>query len=248
MILLDNVTKKYPTTITKTVTAVRNLSLEVKEGEVFGFLGPNGSGKTTTLKMLLGLVKPSNGIVKLMGQDPTSYKSREKIGYLPENPYFYSHLTGKELLEFAGNLYEMPHSKINEKIDYLLNLVSLKGKENIPLRGYSKGMLQRIGLAQALINDPELVLLDEPMSGLDPIGRFEVKNIILDLKKQGKTIFFCSHILSDVEKICTDIAIILNGEKIEGGKIDEVMKGKDSLEEYFIRIIKEHDYESVNHS
>jgi len=238
MIHLENVTKKYVTSITKKVTALDDFSLHVRKGQVFSLLGPNGSGKTTSLKIILGLVKPTKGKISLMGESPETYKSRLKIGYLPENPYFYSHLTGKELLEFAGNLHQIPKKILNERIENLLEKVSMKGKETIPLKGYSKGMLQRIGLAQALINDPELVLLDEPMSGLDPIGRYEVRNIILDLKKQGKTIFFCSHILSDVQEICSEIAIIVDGKKVQENTMEELAKKKINLENYFIDIVK----------
>jgi ABC-2 type transport system ATP-binding protein len=238
MIQIDNVTKSFQTTLTKRVTAVKNLSLDVKKGQVYGFLGPNGSGKTTTLKLILGLVKKDSGSIKLMGRDPRDHRSRKDIGYLPENPYFYSHLTGGELLDFAGELHGMPRSLIKQRKELLLSMVSLTGKENIKMKGYSKGMLQRIGLAQALINDPELVLLDEPMSGLDPIGRYEVREIIENLKKEGKTIFFCSHILSDVENICTNLSIIVDSNKVFEGTMDDVRKQDTTLEEFFIKTVK----------
>ncbi len=238
MIHIQNVTKSFQTTLTKKVVAVEDLSLDVKKGQVYGFLGPNGSGKTTTLKLILGLVRKDVGEIELMGHDPRDFRSRKNIGYLPENPYFYSHLTGGELLDFAGELHDMPRDLIQKRKKELLDIVSLTGKESIPMRGYSKGMLQRIGLAQALINDPELVLLDEPMSGLDPIGRYEVREVISRLKDEGKTIFFCSHILSDVESICTDLSIIVDSRKVFEGTMKDVRKESDNLENFFIKTVK----------
>jgi len=246
MIYLKDIVKQYETSVAKKVTAVSNFSLEVNKGDVLGLLGPNGSGKTTIIKTILGLVRPTSGEVKLLGQEPSDYRSREKVGYLPENAYFYSHLTGRELLEFAGSLFNMPKELIDKRIEELLVLVSMKGRDHIRMKGYSKGMLQRIGIAHALINNPDLILFDEPMSGLDPIGRYDVKNIILDLKKQGKTIFFCSHILSDVEAICTNISIIVDGVKVDQEEINKIMQKKTNLEEYFIELVKKIKYESSN--
>ena len=207
------------------IESLKNCNLTVYRGETFGLLGQNGAGKTTLLKTLLGIVRPTSGAGILLGQPIGDRSIKEKIGYLPENPYFYDYLTGWEFLEFVAGLFEISKSIQKQRISELLDLVGLSKSTAIrkQLRQYSKGMLQRVGMAQALINDPELVFLDEPMSGLDPMGRYQIREIIVSLKEQGKTIFFNSHVLSDVEKICDRIAILVEGELICIGTLDEIL-------------------------
>lgn len=216
----------------KKTVAVEGLNLSIDEGEIFGFLGPNGAGKTTTIKMLLGLIYPTCGDAFLLGKPIHDVAVRKDIGYLPEQPYFYDYLTGEEFLLFYGGLFDLSPTLLKSRIKELLDLVGLTGKEKTQLRKFSKGMLQRIGIAQALINDPKLVILDEPMSGLDPLGRKEVRDIILHLKGEGKTIFFSSHILPDVEMICDRIGIIGKGKLLKTGSVEELISsmGTKSLE------------------
>lgn len=208
------------------IEALRGVDLEVKKGGIFGFLGPNGAGKTTTLKILTNLIFPDEGEIKIFSLPHNDYNIRKRIGFLPESPYFYDYLTGEELVLFFGSLFGIEKKKLIERTKYLIELVGLKGKENLPLRKYSKGMLQRIGIAQALINEPELLILDEPMSGLDPVGRREIRDLILKLKEEGKTIFFSSHILADAEMICDEVAIIVKGKIVEKGSLEELL-GKE---------------------
>ncbi|NEN98548.1 MAG: ABC transporter ATP-binding protein [Moorea sp. SIO3I7] len=207
------------------IESLKNCSLTVYQGETFGLLGPNGAGKTTLLKTLLGIVRPTGGEGWLLGHPLGNVKVKQRIGYLPENPYFYDYLTGWEFLHFTAGLFQIPHQVKRKRIPRLLELVGLSqsAARKKQLRQYSKGMLQRIGMAQALINNPEVVFLDEPMSGLDPMGRYQIREIIMSLKAQGKTIFFNSHVLSDVEKICDRIAILANGELICMGALDELL-------------------------
>lgn len=207
------------------VMSLKNCTLQVFEGETFGLLGPNGAGKTTLLKTLLGIVRPNGGRALLLGHALGDRAVKQRVGYLPENPYFYDYLTGWEILQFTAGLFQIPRSVQRKRIPELLDLVGLaqSAARKKQLRQYSKGMLQRIGMAQALINDPELVFLDEPMSGLDPMGRYQIREIILSLKAQGKTIFFNSHILSDVELICDRVAILAQGELICIGSLDELL-------------------------
>ena len=207
------------------VLSLKNCTLSVYRGETFGLLGQNGAGKTTLLKTLLGIVRPTSGRGVIFGRPLGDRAVRERIGYLPENAYFYDYLTGWEYLEFAASLFQIPAQVREHRIIDLLDLVGLarSSAKNKQLRQYSKGMLQRIGMAQALINDPELVLLDEPMSGLDPLGRYQMREIILSLKQQGRTIFFNSHILDDVEKICDRVAILARGEIICSGSLKELI-------------------------
>lgn len=205
------------------VRALHNLSLDVEKGEIFGLLGPNGAGKTTTIKILMGIHFPTAGTASIMGKPLGDRAVKSKIGFLPENPYFYDYLTGREFLNFYGQLYGMPWRQRSRKIGELLELVGLSHAANLPLKGYSKGMNQRIGLAQALLNDPELVFLDEPQSGLDPLGRKEVRDIILRLREQGKTVFFSSHILSDAEMICDRVAILVKSELKRVGHLSELL-------------------------
>lgn len=207
------------------IVSLKGCTLNVLQGETFGLLGPNGAGKTTLLKTLLGIVRPSGGRGSLLGAPLGDRAIKQRIGYLPENPYFYDYLTGWETLQFTAGLFQIPRSVQKQRIPQLLDLVglSLSAARKKQLRQYSKGMLQRIGMAQALINDPELVFFDEPMSGLDPMGRYQIREIILSLKDQGKTIFFNSHVLSDVELICDRIAILANGELICSGSLQELL-------------------------
>lgn len=226
-----NLTKVYLTGfwLNQKIESLKSCTLSVKEGETFGLLGPNGAGKTTLLKTLLGIVRPTSGKAKLLGKPIGDRSIKRKIGYLPENAYFYDFLTGWEFLEFIAGVFEIPHAIAKKRIPELLDLVGLANSaaKKKQMRQYSKGMLQRIGMAQALINDPELVFLDEPMSGLDPMGRYQVREIILSLKQQGKTIFFNSHVLADVEQICDRIAILARGELICVGSLEEILGRAD---------------------
>ena len=207
------------------VASLNKLSLTIYKGETFGLLGPNGAGKTTLLKILLGIVRPSSGKAMILSKPLGNQGVKQSLGYLPENAYFYNYLTAKEFLHFNADLFQIPASVVKKRIPELLDLVGLgqKTARTKQLRQYSKGMLQRVGMAQALINDPELVFLDEPMSGLDPTGRYQIREIILSLKEQGKTIFFNSHVLGDVEKICDRIAILDQGELVCLGTLDELL-------------------------
>ena len=209
--------------------SLKQCSLEIYRGETFGLLGPNGAGKTTLLKLLLGIIRPTAGTASLMGQPAGDSDTKAKIGYLPENPYFYDYLTGWEFLNYTAGLFGISGKAKNRRIAELLDLVQLDrhSATKKQMRRYSKGMLQRVGMAQALINDPEIVFLDEPMSGLDPTGRFQVREIILSLKEQGKTLFFNSHVLSDVEMICDRIAILDKGEIVCIGAIDKLLGSPD---------------------
>ena len=207
----------------KRVTAVESLNLEVRRGEVFGFLGPNGAGKTTTLKILMGLIYPTSGHARLFGQDLGDPQTKARLGFLPESPYFYDYLTSREFLEFYGHLFGLWGAVLDKRIDELLELVGMTHAKDLQLRKFSKGMLQRVGIAQALINDPELVVLDEPMSGLDPIGRKEVRDLIFRLKESGKTVLFSSHILHDAEVLCDRVAMILKGRLVACGRVTDLL-------------------------
>lgn len=213
------------------------VSLSVARGETFGLLGPNGAGKTTLQKTILGLVRPSSGTVEVFGSSPSEVQVRSRIGYLPENPYFYTYLSGREFLAFCGGLFGLSSEVLKPRIIELLELVGMTHAADTQLRKYSKGMLQRIGIAQALINDPELIFLDEPMSGLDPVGRRQLREIILRLKAQGKTLFFNSHILSDVTEICDRVAIMLRGKIVAIGTVAE-LTATESLEDVFVRLVE----------
>ncbi len=206
--------------------ALRDLSMKVEQGEIFGLLGPNGAGKTTTIKILMGIHFATYGTAKILGKPLGDVSIKERIGYLPENPYFYDYLRGWEFLDFYGRLYGMSKTKRRNKIEELLALVGLAHAANLPLRGYSKGMNQRIGLAQALLNDPDLVFLDEPQSGLDPLGRKDVRDLILSLRDHGKTVFFSSHILQDAELICDRVAILYQGRLKAIGHLSELLSEK----------------------
>jgi len=214
------------------IESLKNCSLRVYQGETFGLLGPNGAGKTTLLKLLLSIVRPTSGRGFLLGKPLGDRTVKQKVGYLPENAYFYDYLTGWEFLQFTAGLFQIPTEIQRQRIPLLLELVGLSksAAQKKQLRQYSKGMLQRIGVAQAIINDPEVVFLDEPMSGLDPMGRYQIREIILSLKAQGKTIFFNSHVLSDVEKICDRIAILNAGELLSIGSLDELLGTVDTYQ------------------
>lgn len=205
------------------VRALSGLTLSVARGEIFGFLGPNGAGKTTTLKILLGLIKPTGGRAELLGVPAGDVEAKRRIGFLPEAPYFYDYLTAEEFLGFYGSLGGLSRAVLDRRIQELLHAVGMSHARSRQLRKFSKGMLQRMGLAQALIHDPELVILDEPMSGLDPIGRKQVRDIILHLREQGKTVFFSSHIIPDVEMICDRVAIVMQGKLFASGRVDELV-------------------------
>ena len=214
----------------KKVRALNSLSLEVHKGEVFGLLGPNGSGKTTTLKLLLGLLFPTEGEVTILGRSASDVTKNEKIGYLPEESYLYRFLNAEETLDFYGRLFNMPASLRRERAQKLIERVGLKQARRRRLQEYSKGMTRRIGLAQALINEPELILLDEPTSGLDPLGSRDMKDLIVKLKEEGKTVVMCSHLLADVQDVCDRIAILYGGElKVIGG-VQELLETTDETQ------------------
>lgn len=213
----------------KKVEAVRGISFEVNQGEVFGFLGPNGAGKTTTIKMAMGLVRPSKGTVEVLGGSIEQAATRQRIGYLPEHPYFHDYLTPLETLNFYGKLFGLDRSERQKRIDGLLERVGLSHARNRTLRKFSKGMLQRLGIAQALLNNPDLLVLDEPLSGLDPIGRKEIRDILVEQRALGKTIFFSSHILSDIEVICENVAIIQGGLIRSAGRLEDLLNPERSL-------------------
>ena len=207
----------------KRVCALSQLDLTVHEGEVFGYLGPNGAGKTTTLKLLMGLLRPTSGEARILGRPPGDVRVMEQIGFLPEQPSFYEYLTGRELLNFYGQLLGLDRSIRRERIESLVLQLRIESVLDLQLRKYSKGMLQRLGLAQALLNDPRLVLLDEPMSGLDPVGRREVRDLLLRLKSEGRTVFFSSHIIPDVEMVCDRVGVLVGGRLVAQGPIDEIL-------------------------
>lgn len=212
------------------VRALKALDLEIHRGEVFGLLGPNGSGKTTTMKLLLGLLFPTSGQALVFGRDATDVTKNERIGYLPEESYLYKFLNAQETLDFYGRLFRMPAMVRRQRVADLIEMVGLTSARRRQLKEYSKGMTRRIGLAQALINDPELILLDEPTSGLDPIGTREMKDLILKLRDEGKTIVMCSHLLADVQDVCDRIAILYQGELKEMGRVDSLLKVRDVTE------------------
>jgi ABC-2 type transport system ATP-binding protein len=212
--------------IPKTKEILKGISFTVKEGEIFGYLGPNGAGKTTTIKCLLGLIFPDGGTIAIFGQPHLSARARQVLGFLPENPYFYDYLTAREFLAFYADLFGLGRGVREERIGKLLKLVGLERAADLRLRKFSRGMLQRIGLAQALINDPRLVILDEPLGGMDPLGRKEIRDIIVRFKQEGKTVFFTSHILQDIEMICDHVAIIVGGRVVKQGPLQELVSEK----------------------
>ena len=218
--------------------ALKGLNLTVHPGEVFGFLGPNGAGKTTAMNVLLGFVNPTSGSAYLFGVNVREPIARQRIGYLPELTYYYKFLTAEELLRFYARIFGIPRSEADRRIDRLLRLVELDAARKRPIKTYSKGMQQRVGLAQALVNDPDLLILDEPTSGLDPIGRMKVREIIQRLRNEGKTVFFSSHELGEVETVCDRVAILHEGElRMEGRVSDLTQKYQTDLEKIFLQII-----------
>jgi ABC-2 type transport system ATP-binding protein len=219
------------------VEVLRNLTLEVQTGEIFGYLGPNGAGKSTTIKLLLGLVQPTAGSAEVLGLPLGDARARDRIGFLPETPSFYEYLTGREFLSYCGRLLAVPRSRLREQVRALLEEVGLGRAADQHIRKYSKGMVQRLGLAQALLGDPELLILDEPMSGLDPLGRKEVRDLILQQRAAGRTVFFSTHILPDVEMICNRVGILVDGRLVKIGPIAELLGEElESIEVIAVRV------------
>jgi len=236
MITIQGISKAFKEGITgKRVQALESLDLEVISGEVFGFLGPNGAGKSTTIKILMNLIYPDTGKATIGGIDVREPAARRLVGYLPESPYFYDYLTAEELLWFGGRASGMDAKRIKERTDILIHKVDLEKAKKRQLRTYSKGMLQRTGLALALIHDPDVVVLDEPMSGLDPIGRKMVGDLIVELKGQGKTVFFSSHILNDIERFSDRAGIIIGGRLRLVDSLSNLLTGNTNLEDVFMR-------------
>jgi ABC-2 type transport system ATP-binding protein len=231
--------------IPKTKKILKGISLTVNQGEIFGYLGPNGAGKTTTIKCILGLIYPDQGKIELFGHHYLSLKAKAQIGFLPENPYFYDHLTAYEFLYFYSQLFLIQKNEREEKIKSLIRAVGLEQSADLQLRKFSRGMLQRIGLAQALLNDPSLVLLDEPLGGLDPIGRKEIRDIIVGLKEDGKTVFLSSHILQDIEMICDRVAIIVNGEIVNQGALQDLISEKILFTEIVLSGVEPKELENM---
>lgn len=221
---IEGLTKVYPVHLRRQrVVAVQRLDLTVNEGEVYGLLGPNGSGKSTTLKVLLGLVTPTRGGAWIFGVDSRDYRGRADVGFLPENPYFYKFLTAEETLRFYGTICGLSGRALNARIDELIPLVGLSDARHRRVGGFSKGMLQRIGLAQALIQDPKLVVLDEPTAGVDPVGSRQIRDLILDLKKRGKTVLLTSHLLEQVQEVCDRVGIMARGEMVREGRLEDLV-------------------------
>jgi ABC-2 type transport system ATP-binding protein len=241
---IENLKKKYRKGIWSQSPALTDLNLSIQKGEVFGFLGPNGAGKSTVIKILMNFIRPTEGTAMIQDVPVSDPCSRRAVGYLPENPYFYDHLTAEEILTFGGRAAHMEKFQIQERIDYLLARLKLSHVRRQPLRTYSKGMVQRIGLALALIHDPEVCILDEPMSGLDPLGRRLVADLVLDMRHSGKTVFFSSHILSDIEKLCDRIGILNRGRLLYCGTVQDLSVNAGGLEEAFIRLIETDEREN----
>ncbi|OGU15517.1 MAG: ABC transporter ATP-binding protein [Geobacteraceae bacterium GWC2_53_11] len=217
------------------VEALNGVSLTVGQGEVFGFLGPNGAGKSTTIKCLVGLIQPSSGNATIMGKAISAADARKTVGYLPENPAYYDYLSAEEYLHFVGRVFQMPEALIAQRTEEMLKLLELWDARKRQIRGFSKGMVQRVGVAQTLIHDPDVYILDEPMSGLDPIGRALVKDIILDLKKRGKCVFFSTHITDDVEKVCDRVGVINKGRLLVVESVENILQR--GVEGYAVRVI-----------
>ena len=230
-ISIKAITKTFPIPFKReTVVAVKDLSLDVEPGQVYGLLGPNGSGKSTTMKIVLGLVRPTSGRTEIFGRSSTEVESREDVGFLPENPYFYKFLTGEETLQFYGKICGLRGAKLRARTRELLSLVGLENAAARRIGGYSKGMLQRIGLAQALVQEPRLLVLDEPTAGVDPAGSREIRDLILDFKKRGLTVLLCSHLLSQVQEICDRIGILHEGVLVREGQLDELISIENQTE------------------
>lgn len=214
----------------KAFRAVDDVSLQIKAGEVYGLIGPNGSGKSTTMKALLGLVAPTSGTCAIFGKDSLKVDSRNDVGFLPENPYFYKHLTGAETLRFYGKLCNIRGKVLEDRVSELLALVDLENARDRRLGGYSKGMLQRIGLAQAMVQDPRLLILDEPTAGVDPLGSRQIRDLIMTLRDRGITVFLCSHLLEQVQEICDHVGIIFQGKMVKEGKLEDLIAVEDQTE------------------
>jgi len=242
---MRNLSKIYKGKRGSRVEALKGLNLTVGDGEIFGFLGPNGAGKSTTIKLIMGLITPTSGEALVMGHRTGSTESRRNIGYLPENPAFYDYLSADEYLDFVGKTFGMDQGRLQSRKEEVLTLLELRDACHRPMRSYSKGMVQRLGLAQVLIHDPDVYILDEPMSGLDPLGRALVKNIILELKARGKCVFFSTHITADVESVCDRVGVVLKGELKIVEKVESVLtegiigytvtvKGRSGVEERYV--------------
>ena len=228
---IRNLVKEFKTSFRrKPLRAVDDVSIRIMPGEVYGLIGPNGSGKSTTMKALLGLVAPSSGQCSIYGRDSLKVDSRDEVGFLPENPYFYKHLSGAETLRFYGKLCGLGGRKLEERVGELLALVDLEGARDRRLGGYSKGMLQRIGLAQALVQEPRLVILDEPTAGVDPLGSRQIRDLILKLRERGITVFLCSHLLEQVQEVCDRVGIIFRGKMVREGKLEDLIAIEDQSE------------------
>jgi len=227
---------------------LKGITLSVEAGEIFGYLGPNGAGKTTTLKCLLGLIFPEKGDIEILGHPHLSLQAKSRLGYLPENPYFYDYLSAAEFLRYYSQLHQIAKAEQGARIDSLLERVGLKEAADLQLRKFSKGMLQRVGLAQALLHEPELVLLDEPLGGLDPVGRKEIRDIIVQLKEEGRTVFLSSHILQDIEMICDRVAIIVAGRIVNQGRLFDLISEKILFTEMTLSGIAESDLQAFGES
>jgi ABC-2 type transport system ATP-binding protein len=228
---IRNLVKEFKTSFRrKPLRAVDDVSIRIMPGEVYGLIGPNGSGKSTTMKALLGLVAPSSGQCSIYGRDSLKVDSRDEVGFLPENPYFYKHLSGAETLRFYGKLCGLGGRKLEDRVGELLALVDLEGARDRRLGGYSKGMLQRIGLAQALVQEPRLVILDEPTAGVDPLGSRQIRDLILKLRERGITVFLCSHLLEQVQEVCDRVGIIFRGKMVREGRLEDLIAIEDQSE------------------
>ena len=233
-VAVTELTKVFPVSFRRqSIVALRNLDLQVKPGEVYGLLGPNGSGKSTTLKIVLGLVSPTRGQTEIFGRNSRLVESREAVGFLPENPYFYKFLTGTETLRFFGQLCGLSGAFLKKRVDEMLELVGLTDARDRRLRGYSKGMLQRIGLAQALINEPRLVVLDEPTAGVDPAGSRQIRDLIVDLRRRGITVLLSSHLLGQVQEVCDRVGILADGVLVREGRLEELLAIENQTELVF---------------
>jgi len=227
---------------------LQGITFSVAEGEIFGYLGPNGAGKTTTLKCVLGLIFPDKGTIELFGRPHLDPRAKERLGFLPENPYFYDYLTAREFLEFYGQLFGIKRHERKARIAALLELVGMEKAAGLQLRKFSRGMLQRIGLAQALINEPSLVLLDEPLGGLDPLGRKEIRDVIIHLREEGKTVFLSSHILQDIEMICDRVAIIVGGRIMSQGRLADLISERILFTEVTVSGVEEKELAGLGES
>ena len=229
------------------IEALKELSLSVEKGEVFGFLGPNAAGKTTTIKILMNLTFPSSGRAWILEKEVGTREVKRRVGYLPEHPAFYPNLTGMELLKFYGRLFGLSGKGERERVIELFRLVGLEGAANLPVGSYSKGMLQRIGMAQTLVNDPEVVILDEPLAGVDPVGRKSLRDLILHLKEVGKTVFFSTHILQDVELVCDRVGILMKGRLVSVGRLDKILSEEVESIEITLRDLSIKSMEQLTH-